>query len=115
MVTSAEYIEYVVEQVADCGVVRYRKMFGEYIVYINDKPILLVCDNSVFVKILPCLDDLMTQAERSFPYNGAKEHYMLDIDDTVLTRAVIEALEPVTQVPKPRKKKSVASKNNKGA
>ncbi|MGN0560765.1 MAG: hypothetical protein ACI4K8_06895 [Candidatus Fimenecus sp.] len=25
-------------------------MFGEYMVYVNDKPILMVCDNTVFVK-----------------------------------------------------------------
>ena len=106
MSTSLDYIEYVVEQVADCGAVRYRKMFGEYMVYINDKPILLVCDNSVFVKILPCIDELMTKADKGFPYQGAKEHYILDIDDVDLTRAVILALEPVTAIPKPRKKKS---------
>ena len=75
-------------------------------VYINDKPILLVCDNSVFVKILPCLDELMSAADRGFPYKGAKEHYILDIDDVDLTRAVILTLEPVTPIPKPRKKKS---------
>jgi len=102
--TSPEYIEYVAEQVADCGVVRYRKMFGEYMVYVNDKPILLVCDDTVFVKILPCLDDLMVGAERGFPYNGAKEHYVLDIDNTQLVQAVIATLEPVTAVPKFRKK-----------
>jgi len=82
-------------------------MFGEYMVYVNDKPILLVCDNTVFVKMLPCMDDLMTDAERGFPYDGAKEHYILDIDDTDLTRAVIEALEQITPLPKPRKKKAI--------
>lgn len=106
MATSADYIDYVVEQVADCGVVRYRKMFGEYMVYINDKPILLVCDNSVFVKILPCIDKLMANADKGFPYKGAKEHYILDIDDVNLTRGVILMLEPVIPVPKPRKKKT---------
>jgi len=80
-------------------------MFGEYMVYVNDKPILLVCDNSVFVKILPCLDDLMVDAEKGFPYKGAKEHYILDIDNTELSKAVIAALETVTAIPKPKKKK----------
>jgi TfoX/Sxy family transcriptional regulator of competence genes len=105
MATSLEFIEYVTEQVADCGNVRYKKMFGEYMVYVNDKPILLVCDNSVFVKILPCLDTLMNGAGRGFPYAGSKEHYILDIDDAELTRDVIATLEPVTPFPKPRKNK----------
>jgi len=105
MATTLDYIEYVISQAYGCGVVRYKKMFGEYMVYINDKPILLVCDNTVFVKILPCLDELMSDAERGYPYDGAKEHYMLDIDNAELVSAVIAALEPLTPLPKPRKKK----------
>jgi TfoX/Sxy family transcriptional regulator of competence genes len=106
MATSQDYIEYVAAQAAGCGLIRYKKMFGEYMVYVNDKPLLLVCDNSVFVKILPCLDGLMADAERGFPYNGAKEHYVLDIDNTEQTRLVIAALAEVTPLPKPRVKKS---------
>jgi len=48
----------------------------------------------------------MADAEKGFPYDGAKEHYILDIDDTELTRAVIDALEAITPLPKPRKKKA---------
>ncbi len=86
--------------------VRYKKMFGEYMVYINGKPILLVCDNNVYVKILPCLEGLMVDAERGFPYKGGKEHYVFDIDNVELIQVVIDVLEPVTQLPKPRKKNS---------
>jgi TfoX/Sxy family transcriptional regulator of competence genes len=105
MATTLDYVEYVAAQAADCGIARYRKMFGEYMVYVNDKPILLVCDNSVFVKKLPCLDALMAEAEKGFPYDGAKEHYILDIDNAGLTKAVVTALEAVTPIPKPKKKK----------
>ena len=89
MATTPDFIEYVAGQAVGCGDVRYRKMFGEYMVYINDKPILLVCDNCVFVKMLPCLDELMIKAEKGFPYDGAKEHYILDIDNAELTSAVV--------------------------
>lgn len=105
MATSTDYIEFVAEQVRDCGAVRYKKMFGEYMVYVNNKPILLVCDDTVFVKILPCLDELMENAEKGFPYDGAKEHYILDIDNSELAQKVVVTLEPVTAIPKPRKKK----------
>jgi len=107
MATTLEYAEYVASQIANCGAVRYRKMFGEYMVYVNDKPVLLVCDNTVYVKILPCLDELMADAEKAVPYDGAKEHYVLDIDNPELTRMVVNALESVTPVPKPKKKKSL--------
>ena len=73
-------------------------------VYINDKPLLTVCDNTVFVKKLPELAALMAGAAVGCPYDGAKEHYILDIDDTALTAQVIAILEPITPVPRKRKK-----------
>lgn len=90
MATTAEYIEFVCEQIADSGAVRYRKMFGEYTVYVNDRPVLLVCDNTVFVKLLPGLKTLMTEAETGLPYPGGKEHYILDIEDREKALSVIK-------------------------
>ena len=49
-------------------------MFGEYMVYVNDKPVLLVCDNTVFVKKLPEIEELMSGTECGVPYDSAKEH-----------------------------------------
>jgi len=104
MSTSVDFIEYVCDQIKGVGAVRNKKMFGEYMVYVNEKPILLVCDNSVFVKNLPCLDDLMANAEKGYPYDGAKEHYILDIDNSDLAREVVAVLEQVTPLPKPKPK-----------
>ena len=106
MSTSKEYIAFVCDQLAGIPDVTYKKMFGEYMVYVNDKPVLLVCDNTVFVKIVPELAALMADAERGLPYEGAKEHYILDIDDTDLARQVVAVLETVTPLPKPKKKKA---------
>lgn len=50
MATTPEYNEFVCERLEPLGTVRSRKMFGEYMVYLNDKPIISVCDNTVFVK-----------------------------------------------------------------
>jgi TfoX/Sxy family transcriptional regulator of competence genes len=102
MSTTADFIEYVCAQVAGAGNVRHKKMFGEYMVYVNEKPVLLVCDNTVFVKILPCLDDIMQTAEKGFPYKGAKEHYILDIDNRELSQEAARILEKNTAVPKPK-------------
>lgn len=108
MATTVDYIEFVCEQLVGVGAVRYRKMFGEYMVYVNDKPLLLVCDNTVFVKILPELSELMSGAQTALPYEGGKEHYILDIENRALTQAVIEILEPITPLPKPKKKRTDA-------
>ena len=105
MGTRAETMEFLVDQLSALPGIRTRKMFGEYMVYVNNKPILLVCDDAVFVKILPCLDEVMRDADKGIPYKGAKEHYILDIDNASLSKEVITILEPITAVPKPRKKK----------
>lgn len=102
MATTPDYIDFVCDQICGAGDIRYRKMFGEYMIYINDKPVLLVCDNTVFVKIVPELDSVMEGAEKGFPYEGAREHYVLDIEDTEKARAVIAILEPITPLPKRR-------------
>ena len=48
----------------------------------------------------------MEGAEEGFPYQGAKEHYILDIENKQLTDKIVEILVEVTPVPKKRVKKS---------
>ena len=105
MATSIDYIEYVCEQIRGVGEIRYKKMFGEYMVYVNDKPVIIVCDNNTFVKKLDCIEEMMKDAETGCPYKGAKEHYILDIDNNELSKSVVIEIEKVTPVPKPKKKK----------
>ena len=112
MATSLDFIEYVCEQISGVGSVRYRKMFGEYMVYVEDKPILLVCDNTVFVKIIVPIEGVMQDAERGFPYEGAKEHYILDIDQAAFSQEIIRLMLPYIEIPKSKKKKLIMDHKN---
>ena len=103
MATTAEYMEYVCGQLAGVGALRYRKMFGEYMLYINDKPVMTVCDNTVYVKKLECLAEYGLSV--GCPYEGAREHYILDIDDGQRSREIAVRAEAVTPLPRPKKKK----------
>ncbi len=104
MATSQEFINYVCDQISGIGDIRYKKMFGEFMVYVNDKPVIIVCDNTAFVKKLECIQEEMKDAEVGFPYKGAKEHYVLDIDNSEFCKSVVTEVEKVTPLPKPRKK-----------
>ena len=104
MATDNTFVMYVCESIAEIGLVTSRKMFGEYMVYVNGKPIFLVCDNTVYVKILDAVKDLLGDAERGRPYESAKEHYILDMDNTPFVREVAVILEQVTPLPKKKKK-----------
>lgn len=104
MATSVDFIDFVCEQVGGGYAVRYKKMFGEYMVYVNDKPIFLVCDNCVYVKKLPQTEELFCGAQTGIPYDGAKEHYILDMEDAELVERVVAVLEKITPLPKKRNK-----------
>ena len=103
MATTNEYIKYICEQINGVGEIRYKKMFGEFMVYVNDKPVIIVCNNVPFVKKLDCITEKMQNAELGYPYKGAKEHYVLDIDNSEFCKSIITEIEKVTPVPKKKK------------
>ncbi len=103
MATSLDYIEFVCEQIHGTYSLRFKKMFGEYMIYVNEKPILLVCDNTVYVKKLKEISELMNNSDCGLPYKGAKEHYILDIENRELTEQVVNILERITPLPKRKK------------
>ena len=110
MSTSKEYIAFVCDQLADIPDVTCKKMFGEYMVYVREKPVLLVCDNCVMVKKLPQLAALLADAPEGYPYQGAKLHYILDIENRDLVRPVIDILVQATPLPKKRKRPAQGDK-----
>ena len=93
MATSKEYIDFVCEQIEGIG-------------DISTKPVLTVCDNTVFVKKLPELSELMAGADCGFPYEGAKEQYILDIENRELAEKLLPLVAELTPLPKPKKKKT---------
>ncbi len=105
MATTPEFIEFVYDQIDNRWNKRYRKMFGEYMVYVNDKPILLVCNNTVYAKKLDCLKPYLKE-ETGFPYAGAKEHYVVDVEDNDNFFKIIDELEKVIKVPVKKAKKN---------
>lgn len=108
MATTIAFVEYVCEQLNGIGTLRFCKMFGEYMIYVDDRPVVLVCDNTVYVKQLPCIADEMGDAACDVPYNGAKEHYILDIDNAQFSKEIVKKLTDVTPLPKPRRKAAKA-------
>lgn len=103
MATSQSYINYICEQLEGIGEIRYRKMFGEYMIYVNDKPVITVCNDTAYIKKLDCIESLMKESNVGCPYEGAKEHYILDIDEKEFSRIVVSKVEEVTPLPKKKK------------
>lgn len=104
MACSTEYIDFVCSQLEGAGAIRARKMFGDYCIYVDERPVMLACDNIVYVKKHKAIEAMMADAEVGYPYEGAKEHYILDVEHRDRALPVIKALLPHVPLPKPRKK-----------
>jgi len=64
MSTTQSIIDFLLDQLADCGAVTARKMFGEYCLYDAGRPVGLVCDNQLFLKNTVQGRGLMLEAMR---------------------------------------------------
>ena len=104
MACTAEFIDFVCDALAPLGVVRSRKMMGDYVIYVNEKCVITACDNIAYVKKLPCVGALMADAECGCPYPGAKEAYILDFADRSRVLEGIATLWEALPFPKSKKK-----------
>ncbi len=105
MASNLGFVEFVCDRMEGLGDVRFRKMFGDYVVYLNEKPVILICDNVAYVKILPETEALLGDARRGKPYEGARDHYVLDVEQEDPLREVCRVLERVLPFPKRRSRK----------
>lgn len=112
MATKVSTIEYIEDQLADVPGVRSRKMFGEYALYVGDKVVALVCDDTLFVKITEEGRVFVGEAyEEGCAYPGAKPSMRID-GDMIEDRAWLSELVRITDrnVPEPKPKKKHAVK-----
>ena len=104
MACTPEFVDFVAAQLADAGAVRVRKMFGDHLLYVDEKPAVLLCDNVAYVKMHPALEAWMADAETGHPYPGAKLHYILDVEHRAEALRVVKILAEVLPLPTPRRK-----------
>ena len=106
MVSSKEYLEYVLEQLSDLEDISYRAMMGEYIIYYRDKIIGGIYDDRFLVKPVKAAVTMMPNAHKELPYEGTKEMLLVDeVDNKVFLKELLEAMyEELPEVRKKRKK-----------
>jgi len=103
MACTQEFIDFVCDMLRPVGSVRYRKMMGDYVIYVDEKCVITACDGICYVKKIPEITALMADAECGFPYDGAKECYILNIEHSTYVQQVISVLRDT--LPYPKKKK----------
>lgn len=104
MASSKDYLEYVLDQLSSLDDISYRAMMGEYIIYYQGKIVGGIYDDRFLVKPTKSALDLMPDASRELPYEGAKEMLLVeDVDDRHFLNDLLNAM--VDELPAPKKKK----------
>lgn len=105
MASDLSYVEYVCDQAGLAGALTFRKMFGEYALYLDGKVIALVCDNQLFVKPTAEGRALLGRVAERPPYPGAKPHFWLDgeMEDRQTLQRVFRVTAQALPVPPPKR------------
>lgn len=79
-------------------------MFGEYAIYLQDKVIGFICDDTLFLKNLPEARALLPNAELGEAYPGSKAYIVADpwLDEPEILAHAARALADALPTPKPK-------------
>lgn len=114
--TSQKTVEYVVDQMAAAGPVSFRKMFGEYGIYLDGKMFALICDDQLFIRPTEAGRALLGTVTEGSPYPGAKPHFVIagdQFDNRDLLGQLARATADALPMPAPKKPKAAASRRSR--
>ena len=91
MASDASFLEYVLEQIDLPHDITYRKMFGEYALYLGGKVVGFICDNQLFIKPTEAGRQVLVRVTEGIPYPRGKPHFRIDaeLDDPSLLRRLL--------------------------
>ena len=108
MATEPSFLEYVADQSRLQDRLTYKKMFGEYALYLDGKVVAFACDNSLFVKPAEATRKLTANLPQRPPYPVAKPYPVADelLDEPDRLRDLLLATEQAMPSPKPKAPKN---------
>ncbi|HEX3019314.1 MAG TPA: TfoX/Sxy family protein, partial [Chitinispirillaceae bacterium] len=113
MTSKLSFVQYIADQIRKAGQIRFRKMFGEYAIYCNDKVVALVCDNQLFIKPTQGGRKFIGNAIEALPYPGASPYLLIDkVDDDDWLVGLVKIT--CDELPHPKKKSTKACKVKPG-
>jgi TfoX/Sxy family transcriptional regulator of competence genes len=106
MSTQKETVEFILQKLGHNERFSVRAMFGEYALYADGKVVALICDDQLYVKILPESKALEDICEKDAPYNGAKLHYLVEESQLSHIHELPNILLDISSVLPAKKKKT---------
>lgn len=80
MASRKDTAAFILEQLGMPDRFSVRPMFGEFALYADGKPVAFICDDQLFVKIMPESILLEARCERAPAYPGSKDYYLVPED-----------------------------------
>jgi len=116
MASDLSFVEYVRDQMHGAGAVTFKKMFGEYALYVDEKIVALVCDNQLFVKPTVAGRALLGTVTEAPPYPGAKPQLLIteQLEDQQLIAELMRTTAAELPAPKPKPAKKAAKTRSRG-
>lgn len=107
MASDLSFVEYVRDQISEVGQISFKKMFGEYAIYYDEKVIALVCDNQLFIKPTAGGRSMIRNVVEAPPYPGAKPYFLIgeQLEDRQWMSNLIQLTANEVPAPKPKKAK----------
>ena len=104
MASDIEFVQFVAEQVRRAGFVTWRKMFGEYALYCDQKVVALICDDQLFVKPTVAGRAYVGEITEAPPYPGAKPYFLIEdeFENGEWLTELIKRTAAELPVPKPK-------------
>ena len=82
MVSSPDYLQFILDQLSDLPEISYRQMMWEYILYFHWKIVGWIYDNRLLLKPTKKVKNLVNNLEMRIPYPWAKPMIYVDnLDD----------------------------------
>ena len=107
MASHADFVDYVADQMQQAGVIRSRRMFGEYGLYCDGVFFAVICDDQLFVKITPAGQAAFPDLPKAPPYEGARDYFLVeDVEDREqLAKLVCVTCEALKNLPQKKRRK----------
>jgi TfoX/Sxy family transcriptional regulator of competence genes len=117
MATRADTVHYIADQAGLGRRLEFRKMFGEYALYVDGKVTALVCDDQLFLKPTAEGRRCLGAVAEGAPYPGAKPHFLLsaELEDPELLAKVLDITAAALPTPKPKPAPKPAAAKRKAA
>lgn len=108
MASSLDTVHYICDQAGLGPRLTFKRMFGEFGLYVDGKVVAFVCDDQLYLKPTAEGERYLGTVKLAPPYPVAKNHFLLEseIDEPDRLRGALEVTARALPEPKPKRSRA---------